>query len=209
MSSTSSHHKKEPRKDPEWFHRGYYKYWMDIQTRWMDNDMYGHVNNVVYYSYFDTIVNHYLVHHCGLALPGTEAERKSSSEGRKGLMGVVAESGCVFRSSVEYPDIIQAGLSVSKLGSSSVTYRIGIFRKPQQYTPTTRTAPSPTPVWPHEQTAEIPGFGDTVEAASAAGHFVHVFVDPVTRRPGKMEDRMRRGLERLVVVHETDSQHKL
>ncbi|KAJ3315730.1 hypothetical protein HDU93_004622, partial [Gonapodya sp. JEL0774] len=154
-------------------------------------DMYAHVNNAVYSSYFDTIVNHYLIHHCGLALPGSEAARMMKTEDR-GLMGVVAESGCSFRSSVEYPDIVQAGLSVSKLGNSSVTYRIGIFRKPSQYSPTLGT-PVATSTWPSP--SEV---GNPDELCAATGFFVHVFVDRVTRRPGRIEDTMRKGLEALV-----------
>ena len=96
------------RADYRWFHA--------ITTRWMDNDAYGHVNNVVYYSWFDTVVNEYLVAHGVLEIEKSEA------------IGLVVETGCQYFSSVAFPDKIEAGLRISKLGNSSVRYEIGIFR---------------------------------------------------------------------------------
>ena len=87
-----------------------------VQTRWSDNDVYGHVNNVTYYSYFDTVVNNYLIEQGGLDI----------ADGR--TIGLVVESMCRFRASVAYPDKLTAGLRVGKLGTSSVRYEIGIFR---------------------------------------------------------------------------------
>ncbi|MBE9555290.1 MAG: acyl-CoA thioesterase [Proteobacteria bacterium] len=96
--------------------RGDFPHFMAIPTRWMDNDVYGHVNNVTYYSYFDTAVNHHLIEAGGLDMHNDTA------------FGVVAETGCRFFSELKFPDIIDAGLRVTRLGASSVTYEIGLFR---------------------------------------------------------------------------------
>ena len=87
-----------------------------ITTRWLDNDAYGHVNNVVYYAWFDTVVNARLVE-AGLLDPE-----------RGAVVGVVAETSCRFHDSVAFPEPVEAGLAVERLGTSSVAYRIGIFR---------------------------------------------------------------------------------
>jgi len=97
--------------------RGRYPHLLTIQTRWSDNDIYGHVNNVTYYSYFDTVVNCYLIDQGGLDI----------FEGSH--IGVAVETMCRFRKPIAYPEIIEAGLRVGKLGNSSVRYEIGIFRQ--------------------------------------------------------------------------------
>jgi acyl-CoA thioester hydrolase len=87
-----------------------------ITTRWMDNDHYGHVNNVVYYSYFDTAVNGYLIEASGVDVRELPA------------IGIVAETSCRFLRELSFPETVHAGLALEKLGSSSVVYRIGLFR---------------------------------------------------------------------------------
>ena len=87
-----------------------------ITTRWLDNDAYGHVNNVVYYAWFDTVVNARLVE-AGVLDPE-----------RGAVVGVVAETSCRFHDSVAFPEPVEAGLAIERLGTSSATYRIGIFR---------------------------------------------------------------------------------
>ena len=96
--------------------RADYGHFRQVPTRWMDNDVYGHVNNVVYYSYFDTVVNLYLVHEGGLDFVSGP------------VIGIVAESLCRFRKALAYPEVIDAGLRVGRLGNSSVRYEIGLFR---------------------------------------------------------------------------------
>ena len=93
-----------------------YRYFLSIPTRWMDNDSYGHVNNVTYYSYFDTAVNEHLIRVGGLDIAGGDA------------IGLVVETLCKFRKSLTFPDVVDAGLRVVKLGTSSVKYEIGLFR---------------------------------------------------------------------------------
>jgi len=93
-----------------------YRHFVAITTRWMDNDVYGHINNVVYYSYFDTVVNGYLI-----------AERALDIE-KSEVIGLVVETGCKYFAPVTFPDAVHAGLRVAHLGTSSVRYEIGLFR---------------------------------------------------------------------------------
>lgn len=93
---------------------------LSIPTRWMDNDIYGHVNNVVYYSYFDTVINEFLINHGGLDIAvGTD-------------IGLCVESKCQFHRELTFPETVDAGLRVAKLGTSSVRYEIGLFSKQEQ-----------------------------------------------------------------------------
>lgn len=92
-----------------------YRHFLTIPTRWKDNDIYGHVNNVEYYSYFDTVINEYLIRHGGLDIHIGET------------IGVCAESHCSFLAAIAFPDTVEAGLRVGHLGNSSVRYEIGLF----------------------------------------------------------------------------------
>ncbi|MFZ4808003.1 MAG: acyl-CoA thioesterase [Hyphomicrobiaceae bacterium] len=92
-----------------------YPHFAPVETRWSDNDVYGHVNNVVYYAYFDSVVNRYLI-----AAGGLDIHTAS-------VIGVVVESGCRFHASFAYPDAIEAGLAIGHLGNSSVRYDLGLF----------------------------------------------------------------------------------
>jgi acyl-CoA thioester hydrolase len=100
--------------------RDAYRHFQAIPTRWIDNDVYGHVNNVVYYSYFDTIVNQYLIEHGALDIETSQ------------VVGFVVETGCQYFAPITFPDVVTAGLRVAKLGNSSVRYEIGIFRNAEQ-----------------------------------------------------------------------------
>lgn len=128
-----------------------YRVFRPIMTRWADNDVYAHVNNVVYYSFFDTVVNGWLV------------EQGLLEIGRSPVIGLVVETGCRYFAPVAFPDRLEGALAVSRIGNSAVTYAIGIFR---------------------EGEAE----------ASAAGHFVHVYVDAGSRRPVPLPDPLREAL---------------
>jgi len=127
-----------------------------LDTRWMDNDAYGHVNNVVYYSYFDTAVNRWLIER-GLLDVLTSA-----------AIGLVVETQCRYLKPLSFPDRVTAGIRVAKLGRSSVRYEIALFRN------------------------------DDI-AAAAVGHFVHVYVDRISRASISIPDAVRRALETLVV----------
>ena len=134
--------------------RADYAWHVPITTRWMDNDVYGHVNNVVYYSFFDTVINRWLVEEGGLDIH------------QGAIIGLAVESACTFAGSIAFPDPVEAGLRVAHLGNSSVRYEVGIF---------VEGAP----------------------AARAFGRFTHVFVDRATRRPARIEGRLRDALARL------------
>ncbi|MEZ2407191.1 acyl-CoA thioester hydrolase [Bosea sp. OAE752] len=97
--------------------RGDFRIFRAIPTRWHDNDVYGHVNNVVYYGWFDTAVNGWLIEN-GFLDPATSE-----------IVGLVVETGCSYFESVAFPETVEAGIAVERLGTSSVTYRIGIFRQ--------------------------------------------------------------------------------
>ncbi|MFM0161141.1 MULTISPECIES: acyl-CoA thioesterase [Paraburkholderia] len=144
-------------KKPTALSRDAYRHFLSIPTRWMDNDVYGHVNNVVYYSYFDTVVNEYLLRMGVLDFEHGEA------------IGLVVETQCNYFSSVAFPDRVDAGLRVARLGSSSVRYEVGLFRE-----------------------------GEAEPAAQ--GHFVHVYVDRIARRPMHLSDAMRAALAPLTVA---------
>ena len=100
--------------------RSDYRHFQAIPTRWIDNDVYGHVNNVVYYQYFDTVVNQYLIEQGALDIERSE------------VIGLVVETHCNYFASVTFPDVVQAGLRVARLGSTSVRYEIGLFRNDDQ-----------------------------------------------------------------------------
>jgi acyl-CoA thioester hydrolase len=92
-----------------------YRHRLPIPTRWHDNDIYGHVNNVDYYAYFDTVINRWLIEAGGLDIH------------RGAVIGVCAESHCNFHAAIAFPDTVLAGLRVGHLGRSSVRYEIGLF----------------------------------------------------------------------------------
>ena len=94
---------------------GQYPHRETIPTRWDDNDVYGHVNNVQYYAFFDTVINRWLIDEGGLDIHGGP------------VIGLCAESGCTFQAAVAFPEAIEAGLRVGKLGNSSVRYEVGLF----------------------------------------------------------------------------------
>ena len=134
--------------------RSAYKAFRSIGTRWMDNDAYGHVNNVVYYSWFDTAVNAYLIEHGVLDIHHGQA------------IGLVVETQCNYFAPLAFPQTVEAGLRVARLGSSSVRYEVALFAQDQ-------------------------------DLCAARGHFVHVYVDRVSRRPVSLPDPLKQLLETL------------
>jgi acyl-CoA thioester hydrolase len=95
--------------------RADYKHFLRIPTRWFDNDVYQHVNNTVYYSFFDTVINEYLIREGGLDFTHGE------------IVGLAIETHCEFKKSIAFPQTVDAGLRVGKLGNSSVRYEVGLF----------------------------------------------------------------------------------
>jgi acyl-CoA thioester hydrolase len=100
--------------------RDTYRHYQAIPTRWGDNDVYGHVNNVVYYSFFDTVVNQYLI------------EQRVLNIEKSAIIGLVVETQCQYFAPISFPDVVHAGLRVSKVGNSSVRYEIGLFRNEEK-----------------------------------------------------------------------------
>ena len=97
--------------------RDRYFHFMRLQTRWMDNDIYGHVNNVTYYSYFDTVVNKFLIDNCSFDLHNDA------------VIGVVVETMCSFKNFISFPDCIDLGLRVGEFSKKSIRYEVGVFRE--------------------------------------------------------------------------------
>jgi acyl-CoA thioester hydrolase len=97
--------------------RSSYPLIVELVTRWADNDVYGHVNNATYYAYFDTVVNRFLTDNGVL-----DVENSLS-------FGVIVETGCKYFASVAFPDVLEIGLRVAKLGNASVQYELGVFKK--------------------------------------------------------------------------------
>ena len=141
----------KPQPEP----RSAYKVFRAISTRWMDNDAYGHVNNVVYYSWFDTAVNAHLIEQGVLDI----AHGKT--------IGLVIETQCNYFEPLAFPQTVDAGIRVARLGSSSVRYEVGLFAQDGPLT-------------------------------AAKGHFIHVYVDRVTRRPTPLPDPLKTVLEKLL-----------
>jgi len=96
--------------------RAAFRHFAEIQTRWMDNDVYGHVNNAVHYSYFDTAVNRYLIETSALDLQ------------HGAVIGLVVETACSYFKEIAFPERIFAGLRVTRIGRSSVRFEVGLFR---------------------------------------------------------------------------------
>ncbi len=114
----SSNAQVKPQPEP----RSAYKAFRAITTRWMDNDAYGHVNNVVFYSWFDTVVNAHLIEHGALDIQHGQT------------IGLVIETQCNYFAPVAFPQAVEAGLRVARIGQSSVRYEVGLFIKGEQRT---------------------------------------------------------------------------
>lgn len=97
--------------------RDQFSFFLKIQTRWADNDLYGHVNNVTYYSYFDTAANSFLIQHVGFDIHHSP------------IIGLVVDSACCFFQELSFPEIIEVGVSIAKIGNSSLTYELAIFKE--------------------------------------------------------------------------------
>jgi acyl-CoA thioester hydrolase len=136
--------------------------WWPVGTRWADNDMFGHLNNAVYYQLFDTAINAWINTSTGLDPLTVPA------------LGIVAESGCRYFSELHFPQNLVVGLAVTRLGRSSVTYRLGVFRSTD-------------------------GEENSAKPITALGHWVHVYVDRTSRKPVPIPDPVRSLLSTAVV----------
>jgi acyl-CoA thioester hydrolase len=135
--------------------RNDYRHFCTIQTRWMDNDAYGHVNNATYSSFFDTAIALFL----------STCDEQIGAD--TALVRLVVSSQCQYFAPVSFPNTITVGIATAALGRSSVRYAVAVFE------------------------------GDALPAA-AQGEFVHVYVDPDTRRPMEIPDALRKRLAALL-----------
>ena len=126
-----------------------------VLTRWADNDMFGHLNNAVYYQLFDTAIN-------GWINTNVDVDPVTMS-----AQGIVAESGCRYFAELHFPERLVVGVAVTRLGNSSVTYRLGVFRGAEELA------------------------GNEPQPIAAVGHWVHVYIDKATRRPTPIPDDIR------------------
>ncbi|KAF8421083.1 thioesterase [Tirmania nivea] len=150
-----------------------YPFQLTYRTRWCDNDQYGHINNTVYQQLIDSIVNAYLMQHCGLrpfpspAAPSTAPPAPAPAQ----KIGLVVSTHATFFAPTSFPATLLLGLAVTRLGVSSVSYEVGVFDVRER-------------------------------EVKAVGGFTHVFVEREARaRAGGMEDGVRRGLERIFGPH--------
>ena len=140
---------------PHALERSVFKSFRNISTRWMDNDAYGHVNNVVYYQWFDTAVNAHLIENGALDIHNGQT------------IGLVVETHCNYFSPLAFPQTVQVGLRVARIGSSSVRYELGVFAQGEAW-------------------------------SAARGHFIHVYVDKLSRRPvSQLPEVLKQVLEQL------------
>jgi acyl-CoA thioester hydrolase len=135
-----------------------------VLTRWADNDMFGHLNNAVYYQLFDTAINGWINTNVDVDPVTITAQ------------GIVAESGCRYFSELHFPERLVVGLAVTRLGNSSVTYRLGVFRAAAE---------------PAE---------DEPQPVTALGHWVHVYVDRTSRKAVPIPDAIRALLSTACVA---------
>jgi len=165
-----------------WQLKGQYAWFLPVQTRWKDNDQYLHVNNSVYHAMFDSVINVYLIRNLGLDILSTTTPR-----------GYMVTNSCTFYGSAAYPNVYMAGLAVSKLGNTSVQYKLGLF-------PLVEPSHSlyVDPVQGHHNTDPVLDMVE--EKALVLGEYVHVFVNPDTEKSTPISQEWRDGLSKLFVI---------
>ncbi|KAJ5585060.1 uncharacterized protein N7459_004860 [Penicillium hispanicum] len=156
--------------------RSDYGYHQVHQTRWFDNDMYAHLNNTVYTVLFDAIANAYLIEHCGMnpfsvnnPTPKSPDGQPSNLNASTEQIGLIVSTHADYFGSVAFPDVLEVGLRVAKLGTSSVTWEVGVFRKGEE---------------------DVKMVGTNIH--------VFVLRETMRVGKGGMDGRVRRGLERLL-----------
>lgn len=148
---------ENPSTDPRDERREAYRYWLPMHSRWADCDAYGHVNNAIYYNWFDTVLTTMLI------------ERGVLRDGPDGPIGLCVESQCKFLGPIHFPETIAVGLRIGRLGGKSARYELAFFAEDE----------------------DVP---------RAVGYFVHVFVEPVSRKPVDLGDARRARIADLVNV---------
>jgi acyl-CoA thioester hydrolase len=150
-----------------------------VPTRWADNDQYGHANNSIYHFWSDTVINNYLMQQKVLSLSPPSSEDNNNDTD---AIGICAENGFLYFSSVKYPQTLEIGLCVTHIGRISVTYRVGVFLASEEE--------------------------DDDGSIKALGHFVHVFTDRRTQKPlHKLPEELHAALKKIL-IEEPKNQEK-
>lgn len=186
-SSTRSSDNSRRVIDVDWRDRANFGWFLPVQTRWKDNDVYGHLNNAVYHAIYDTVINVYLLDHCHL---------KVDRDKQQGPIGYMVKTKCSYFSQAYYPKCYLCGLAVEKVGNSSVEYKTGMFA------PLLDDVDMPklnlvSGYFKEELDPDLwEAFGFT---SLCTGEYTHVFVDKDHKRPQRIEGPMRTGFERLLI----------
>lgn len=172
-----------------------FRYWLDVQTRWSDNDQYGHINNAVYFHCADAAINAYLVSHCGLH-PYRQPSDPPPAPEVVDVLGLMISTSATYYAPATFPCLLRVGLRVIKLGQSSVTFELGMFEMPDptagKQLPASGSTNSVEP--PHSSPLPCDVLAGTVTRAT------HVYVDRVNRRPVRpMPAPFQKGLAAVKV----------
>jgi len=167
-----------------WRLRDNYHWFLPITTRWKDNDIYSHMNNANYHSVFDSTINVYLIRYCGLSIKPDQAD----------FVGYMVKNQCEFFASAEFPAVYLAGLGISKIGNSSLTYKLALFPPKDE-----SKSMLLDPVCGHfDKDKEVLNNFDT--EAICLGEYIHVFVNPKSgNKPVRIPDSYREQLRKLMV----------
>uniref|UniRef100_H2YC91 Thioesterase domain-containing protein n=1 Tax=Ciona savignyi TaxID=51511 RepID=H2YC91_CIOSA len=177
-----------------------YRYFIGIQTRWADNDSYGHINNSVYHYFVDTVINNYLIWHCGMAT-GEKAKKMNWKH-------FMVENKCIYKRPLQFPQILLAGVGIRRIGTSSVHYSVGFFEPKSDYSAKLDVDPLTSlgigsqgllisPSHP-EKLNDISRFYK--HDAAVVGNPVHVFVESQSDKPLKQLDQyLKENLENIKI----------
>jgi len=169
----------------DWTRKSVYPWFLPVQTRWLDNDQYGHINNAVYHAIFDSVINGYLMRNAGL-----DSTPIGDCVWPKSLAGYMATNSCTFHGSASYPNIYMAGFSIEKIGRTSVSYRLGLFPLAD---PGSRVFVDL--MYGHEWSDPL--LDMVGERALVTGHSVHVLVNPATGQKVEISEEWRSKLRPL------------
>lgn len=165
----------------DWSQKSVYSWFLPVQTRWLDNDQYGHINNAVYHGIFDSVINIYLIRNLGLDIRSTAVSAR----------GYMATNSCTFYGSAAYPHVYMAGFIVEKVGNTSVQYRLGLF-------PFTHPTKSVLVDLVIGHNFDDPVMDLVQEKALVTGSSTHVLVDPVSRRTVRISAEWREKFKCLL-----------
>lgn len=187
-----------PEKDVERRKASGFRYWLDVQTRWIDQDQYGHINNAVYYLAADAAINSLLVSHCGMTPYRTQTDPPPSKP-EEDVLGLMISTSAIYFAPATFPCVLRVGLRVIKLGQSSVLFELGFFELPEpslggQVLNATTSSDVKTIAPPAPKGLSPEALAGTVTRAT------HVYVDRKNRRPMRpMPEGIMKGLQKVKV----------